>query len=69
MTDVHRITRLSISTQSANPLRGVVEIETSDTTMRFELNEDLAHSLCMDLERFLTQVPPRVPRVVRGGRS
>jgi hypothetical protein len=56
---VHKITTISISTESADPLRGVVEIEGEDAAMRFEINEDLAHGLCSDLERFLTQVPCR----------
>ena len=59
MTDVHKITRLSISTHSTNPPRGIVEIDTANSTMKFELDEDTAHSLCTDLERFLTQVPQR----------
>lgn len=59
MTDIHKIARLSISTHSTNPPRGIVEIETSNSTIRFELNEDMAHSLCTDLEHFLTQAPQR----------
>ena len=60
MTDVHKIARFSISAHSTNPPRGIVEIDTANSTIRFELNEDVAHSLCTDLERFLTQVPQRV---------
>lgn len=60
MTDVHKIARFSISTHSTSPPRGIVEIDTANSTIRFELNEDTAHSLCTDLERFLTQVPQRV---------
>ena len=59
MTDVHKIARLSISTHSTNPPRGIVEIDTANSTIRFELNEDVAHRLCTDLEHFLTQVPQR----------
>jgi len=55
MTNVHKISRLSISTHSIDPLRGIVEIDTASSTIRFELDADLAHSLCTDLERFLTQ--------------
>lgn len=59
MSDVHKIARFSISTDSTNPPRGVLEIDTTNSTMKFELDEELAHSLCTDLERFLTQVPQR----------
>ena len=59
MTDVHKISRLSVSTHSTNPPRGIMEIDTPNSTIRFELNEDVAHNLCTDLERFLTQVPQR----------
>jgi hypothetical protein len=54
---VHRITTISVLTESAEPLRGIVEIDSADAIMRFEINEDLAHGLCHDLEHFLTQVP------------
>jgi hypothetical protein len=59
MTDIFKIARFSISTRSIDPPRGVVEIDTETSTLRFELNEDLAHSLCADLERFLTQPAQR----------
>ena len=67
MTDIHKIARLSISTHSTNPLRGIVEIDTANSIMKFELDEDAAHSLCTDLERFLTQVPQRARSRARYG--
>lgn len=67
MTEIHKIARLSVVARPIDPLRGIVEIYTPNTTMRFELNEDMAHSLCTDLERFLTQVPQRVRSRARYG--
>ena len=67
MTDVHKIAKFSISAHSTNPLCGMVEIDTANSTIRFELNEDVAHSLCTDLERFLTQVPQRMRNRSRCG--
>ena len=55
MRDVHKIIDVSVSTISTSPLRGIVEIDTADSTIKFELTEDIAHSICTDLERFLTQ--------------
>lgn len=67
MTDVRKIARFSIVTHSTNPLRGTVEIDTANATMKFELDEDMAHGLCTDLERFLTQVSQRGRSRVRCG--
>jgi hypothetical protein len=50
-----KIISISVSTESAEPLRGIVEIDSAGSITRFELNEDLAYGLCRDLERFLTQ--------------
>jgi hypothetical protein len=55
MDDVHKITDVSVSTVSTTPLRGTIEIDTPDSTIKFELNEDIAHSICSRLEHFLTQ--------------
>jgi len=55
MNDPRRIVDLSISTVSTEPLRGIVEIDSFDSTMTFELSEDTALKICTDLERFLTQ--------------
>jgi hypothetical protein len=58
MSHLHRIDRVSISTRSTAPLRGIVEIDSADATIRFELNEEIALQICADLERFLTQRQP-----------
>jgi hypothetical protein len=55
MDDAHKITDVSVSTVSTTPLRGTIEIDTPDSTIKFELNEDIAHSICSRLEHFLTQ--------------
>jgi hypothetical protein len=54
---IRRITDLSVSTIATEPLRGLVEIRTVDSTLKFELSEDLAHAVCTALEHFLTQRP------------
>ncbi|WP_298272907.1 hypothetical protein [uncultured Bradyrhizobium sp.] len=54
-----RATNISVSTISAAPLRATVEIDCHDSVATFEIDEELAHRLCADLERFLTQVPRR----------
>jgi hypothetical protein len=55
MDDAHKITGVLVSTMSTTPLRGTIVIDTADTTIRFELDEDIAHSICTRLEHFLTQ--------------
>jgi hypothetical protein len=55
MNNERKITDVTISTISTEPLRGIVEICTVNSTTKFELNEDMAHSICTDLEHFLTQ--------------
>ena len=55
MNGARKITGVSVSTASTNPLRAIVEIDTADSTITFELNEDIAHHICTGLERFLTQ--------------
>lgn len=67
MTDIQKITAITILTTLTDPLHGTVAIDTESSTLRFELNADLAHSLCTDLERFLTQTPKRNPNGVRYG--
>lgn len=56
---VHKIAAFSVITDCADPLRGIVEIDMAGTTLRFELNEDTAHSLCSDLDHFLAQAQQR----------
>jgi hypothetical protein len=55
MRDLRRITDFSITTVSTEPLRGIIEIDTFDSVVRFELSEDTALKICTDLEHFLTQ--------------
>jgi hypothetical protein len=55
MTDVHRITEITVSTKSTEPLTGIVRVNTTDVEVKFEITEELAHKICTDLERFLTR--------------
>ena len=55
MSDVHKITEISIFTKSTEPLTGIVQVNTAEAEMKFEITEDLAHAICTDLERFLTR--------------
>jgi hypothetical protein len=55
MNDVHKVTEVTISTRSIEPLTGIVQVSTADTELKFEITEDLAHKMCTDLERFLTR--------------
>ena len=55
MSDVHKATEVTISTKSTDPLTGIVQVNTVDTEIKFEITEDLAHKICSDLERFLTR--------------
>jgi len=55
MRDVHKIIEVSILTRSTEPLTGIVQVNTADADMKFEITEDLAHQICTDLERFLTR--------------
>jgi hypothetical protein len=55
MNDAHRITEVSISTKSTEPLTGIVQVNTADAEVKFEITEDLAHKICTDIERFLTR--------------
>ncbi|MBR0692907.1 hypothetical protein [Bradyrhizobium lablabi] len=63
---MQRVTSITVSTESAEPLRGIIEIDCADAAAKFEINEELALQLCSDLERFLTQVTRR-SRDVRFG--
>jgi hypothetical protein len=35
-------------------LTGIVQVNTADAEIEFEITEDIAHKICIDLERFLT---------------
>ena len=58
MRDIFRIVEVSLSTTSTEPLCGIVEIDTGGSTIQFELTEEIALSICTDLEHFLTQEQP-----------
>lgn len=67
MRDLYKMTDISISTISADPLCGIVEIDTANSTIQFELTEEMAHRICTRLEHFLTQEqPPQKRRAQRG---
>jgi hypothetical protein len=55
MSDAHKITEVSISTKSKEPLTGIIQMNTANAEIKFEITEDLAHQICTDLERFLTR--------------
>jgi hypothetical protein len=55
MHDPRKITNFSISTVSTEHLRGIVEIDTFDSAVTFELSVDTALKICTELEHFLTQ--------------
>ncbi len=55
MTELSRITEISVSTKSTEPLTGIVRVNTTDSDIEFEITEELAHKICTDLERFLTR--------------
>lgn len=61
MRDLQQIADVSVSVNSIEPLRGILEVITTASTMRFELTEEIAHSICTNLERFLTQPRRRKP--------
>lgn len=55
MSDAHKITAVSIEAKSTQPSIAVVRVNTRAAEMKFEINQDLAHKICTDLERFLTR--------------
>lgn len=65
MRDAQTITEVAVSTTSTEPFRGTVEIVTASSTIKFELNEDLAHQLSTQLDRFLTQRRPLREKLAR----
>ncbi|MGZ5873699.1 MAG: hypothetical protein ACXWKP_16470 [Bradyrhizobium sp.] len=54
MSDVQKINEVTILTKSTEPLTGIVQVNTAETEIKFEITEDQAHKMCSDLERFLT---------------
>jgi hypothetical protein len=55
MSDAHKITDISVSVKTTEPLVGIVNVSTPDQEIRFEVTDELAHKICTDLERFLTR--------------
>ncbi len=55
MNDAQKATDISIATKSTEPLTGIVQVSTAEAELEFEITEDLAHRICIDLERFLTR--------------
>ncbi len=54
MTDPQKATEVSVLTRSTEPLTGIVQVNTAEAEIEFEITEDIAHKICIDLERFLT---------------
>jgi hypothetical protein len=55
MNDKHRLTEVVVSTNSTEPRTGTVQLRAAKAEMEFEITEDLAHRICIELERFLTR--------------
>jgi hypothetical protein len=54
MSDIHKIAEITVITESKQPLTGILQVDTGNTVMKFEITEEFAHKICSDLERFLT---------------
>jgi hypothetical protein len=61
MSDLHKINAITITAKSTEPSTGIVQLDTGDAVMKFEISEDLAHLICTKLERFLTRRRPEDP--------
>ena len=55
MSDKHRLTEVVVSTNSTKPLTGTVQLGAAKAEMEFEITENLAHRICIELERFLNE--------------
>jgi hypothetical protein len=55
MIDAQVITEVLVATKSTEPLTGIVQVNTAEAEIKFEITEDLAHRICTELERFLTR--------------
>jgi hypothetical protein len=58
MSDVHKIAEITITTKSTEPLIGIVQVNTGDTVVKFEITEDLAHMICTNLSHPVTAQDP-----------
>jgi hypothetical protein len=61
MSDLHKINAMMITAKSTEASIGIIQLDTSDAVMKFEITEDLAHLICTKLERFLTRRRPDDP--------
>jgi hypothetical protein len=55
MSDVKRITEVTVLAKPTEPLTAIIQLRTSDADVKFEIAEEIAHKICTDLERFLTR--------------
>lgn len=55
MSDKQKLAEVIILTKSTEPLIGIFQVNTADAEIKFQITEDLAHSICTDLEHFLTR--------------
>lgn len=55
MRQPQKAIEVSVLTTSTDPLLGIVRVNTPDEEIKFEITEDMAHKICIDLERFLTR--------------
>jgi hypothetical protein len=55
MSDAHKITEIAVLVKSKEPLTGIIQVNTADAEITFEITEDQAHKICIDLERLLTR--------------
>ena len=69
MHDPRKITNFSISTVSTEPLRGIVEIDTFDSTVKFELSEDTALKIDQEVKRFVTDAYKRAPELLSANKE
>jgi hypothetical protein len=54
MSDVYKIADIAVTHESKDPLIGILQVDTGNAVIKFEITEELAHRMCSDLERFLT---------------
>ncbi len=65
MSHAQKILSVSVLTRSMDPLQATIEIETSNGGVSFELNDEIAHNLCVRLEHFLTRERPLARAALR----
>ena len=55
MQGAPNLTDFSISTSSIDPLCGVANLGIAGSRLAFRITEEMAHEVCTELKRFLTQ--------------